>query len=569
MRQGFPCVGACLWHAFAILYPSHSDRARHFQAPDLMETPVQDAASPPTETEELRRGKTIVIFADGTGNAYSVQESNIWRLYNALDKRLKPDGLQQIARYIPGVGTSSNRFVRALDGATGFGVPSNIRKLYRFLCWNWQPGDRIYLFGFSRGAFTVRALAGMLSMQGLMPREIDGRPVGSAEMSRNAAGAWRAYRNETAPLVKDGRLQMNPLISLVRLARDGFIWTKRAVMRQDQHSRVQAAQTGINARGAVKVRFLGVYDTVEAYGIPVKKVAQAVNLLVWPFQFRNQHCSPIVETVRHALALDDERLTFHPIRFDQRDRPDGKKGPMTREVWFAGMHSDVGGGYPDNAVALDPLVWMADEARAAGLTFDGTLLDRYRDTRYPQALIHDSRAGFASFYRYTPRRTDEPEANGAAPVLHPSAVAKMRFGANGYTPLILPERFDALVADDKAEAAPVPMRRDPEAQRRIARLIAWRKTTNLISVTCVLALVVVLYRSLYRACVAAGGGDAWCHAKAPFGLLVDIGWSWGALIADWPSILILAAGVVAVHFANLSLADAIKDHSRRLWQPVA
>jgi uncharacterized protein (DUF2235 family) len=533
---------------------------------------LQDAASPPTETQLPKTGKRIVIFADGTGSAYSLQESNIWRLYNALDKRLKPDELQQIARYIPGVGTSTNQILRLLDGATGFGVPSNVRELYRFLCWNCGPNDEIYLFGFSRGAFTVRALAGMISMQGLMPREINGRKVGAAEMKRNASGAWRAYRTETAPLVAKGgsvynpmHWQMNPLISLVRAARDSIIWAKRKLMRQMQHADVQAAQPPEIARGQVKVRFMGVYDTVEAYGIPVAELARAVNVLIWPFQFRNQFCSPIVQTVRHALALDDERLTFHPIRFDQRPRPDGKPGPETRELWFAGMHSDVGGGYPDNAVALDPLVWMADEARAAGLNFDDTLIERYREGRYPQALIHNSRAGLASFYRYAPRHTDHPEANGAQPVLHGSAVAKMQHGANGYIPLILPEAFEGLNGNGTPE--PVPMQRDNKAYARVRKVIHWRRTTNLITIVLLLALAVQLYRSLLASCSAAGGD--WCAAKAPFGLLVDIGWSWSDFLTGyWPSILILLGGVWVVHLFNQTMADTIKDHSRRLWSPV-
>jgi Uncharacterized alpha/beta hydrolase domain (DUF2235) len=335
-------------------------------------------------------------------------------------------------------------------------------------------------------------------------------------------------------------------------------------MGQMQHADLQKAQTPIIQRGQVKVQFMGVYDTVEAYGIPVAGLAQAVNVLIWPFQFRNQHCSPIVQKVRHALALDDERLTFHPIRFDQRDRPDGQRGPDTREIWFAGMHSDVGGGYPDNAVALDPLVWMADEATAAGLAFDEKLFGRYRNGRYPQALIHDSRAGMASFYRYAPRHTDHPEADGKPPVLHPSAVAKMRYGANGYTPLILPEAFHGLCED--GSFAPVAMQRDQTADGRIKRVIRWRKTTNWITIILMIALAVQLYRSLLAACQATGRD--WCAVKAPFGLLVDIGWSWSDLLSGyWPSILILLAGIGVVHLFNQTMADTIKDHSRKLWSP--
>ena len=114
-----------------------------------------------------RPPRKYVLFADGTGNAFTKQESNVWRLYEALD-RTKPN---QVAFYIKGVGTASWAPLATLDGATGIGVPSNVRKLYRFLCWNWEPGDEIYIFGFSRGAFTARTLAGLISSQGLVPAE--------------------------------------------------------------------------------------------------------------------------------------------------------------------------------------------------------------------------------------------------------------------------------------------------------------------------------------------------------------------------------------------------------------
>ena len=124
-----------------------------------MEAPVEPQA-PDDQPLAGGNGRTprpprkFVLFADGTGNAFTTQESNVWRLYEALD-RTKPD---QVAYYIKGVGTSGWRPLAALDGATGFGVPSNVRKLYRFISWNWEPGDEIYMFGFSRGAFTAHPL---------------------------------------------------------------------------------------------------------------------------------------------------------------------------------------------------------------------------------------------------------------------------------------------------------------------------------------------------------------------------------------------------------------------------
>src|SRR3954447_11264910 len=136
--------------------------------------------------------KKIVVFADGTGNAFTVQESNVWRLYQALDQT-QPD---QIAHYIRGVGTSGFKPLALLDGATGFGVPSNVRKLYEFISWNWEDGDEIYMFGFSRGAFTIRTLTGLIESEGLLPASFR-KNVSRAEMRRNVAKAWRSYRLKT------------------------------------------------------------------------------------------------------------------------------------------------------------------------------------------------------------------------------------------------------------------------------------------------------------------------------------------------------------------------------------
>ncbi|HXO71423.1 MAG TPA: DUF2235 domain-containing protein, partial [Bradyrhizobium sp.] len=137
--------------------------------------------------------KKIIVFADGTGNAFSARGTNVWRLYEALDQT-QPD---QIAYYIAGVGTSGFKPFAMLDGATGFGVPSNVRKLYRFISWNWEPGDEIYMFGFSRGAFTIRALVGLIRHEGLIPVKVGDENIPREERARDAMGAWRSYRSET------------------------------------------------------------------------------------------------------------------------------------------------------------------------------------------------------------------------------------------------------------------------------------------------------------------------------------------------------------------------------------
>lgn len=521
---------------------------------------MQDSVASTHSIRSLGPRKRLVIFADGTGSAFSSQESNVWRLYQALDKSEGPDGVLQLARYIPGVGTSAVRVIRVLDGATGFGVPANVRKLYRFLCWNWQVGDQIHLIGFSRGSFTVRTLAGLVASQGLMPRHVT-----SAEMDRNALAAWWAYRAETAPLFKDGRLRMNPLISVARGLRDALTWTKRKILGQPTHREVQASLPKARRPGNVKIRFMGVFDTVEAYGLPVKEMLHLVDVLIWPLHFRNWRCSPVVATVRHALSLDEERRSFVPLRFDQSPRPDGKPQPQIDERWFAGVHADVGGGYANDENAFQPLLWMADEAKGL-LDFDDVALGRYRAQLFPQALIHNSRAGLAMFYRYGPREVAGGEVYGGPPVVDVSVVRKIREGADGYAPLTLPEEFR--VATDRAEGPQVQggLKRDPEAAARVSRLIGWRTATNWITILSILWLVVLPLLNLFRACRAGpDGGLLDCAVSVVFGAASGLP---GEVIDNWQLYLAPAVLLAAMVAVNGTLESRIKDASRALWRPL-
>lgn len=543
---------------------------------------------PVGDGQVTRPGKKLVIFADGTGNAFSVQESNVWRLYQALDKSEKPTGLQQIARYVPGVGTSANKVVRYIDGITGFGVPSNVRKLYRFLCWNWEPGDEIYLFGFSRGAFTVRTLASMVFRQGLMPRCVSAeagegtRIVGKSEMQRNVAAAWRAYRWKTAPLVEEGasawnplNWEMNPLIEAGRYLRDAVVRLKRQALGQDQHETALAQRDPQALDGVVTIRMMGVFDTVEAYGLPVKEASDVVNWLIWPLKFRNFACSRVVQKIRHALALDDERLTFHPLRFDQTSLPPGQE---IQELWFAGMHSDVGGGYPDNAVSLDPLVWMKEEAQLQELRFDSLIMMRHETGRYPQAQIHDSRAGLASLYRYAPRRFKATGADLAAtdgpPVLHHSAVRKMQVGADGYAPLLLPADFRVYPKGDRRWSGIVPhdLPRNEAAAAEVRRLVKRRKQTNWITIGAIVALIVLPFLPDGFAGIVTHEMRlspkvlAWVEWLIG-GLVPGWAYSWIlALLNNWVISLVLIGTVLGIHQVNESLGNRIKDWANQIWR---
>ncbi|MCB6178798.1 DUF2235 domain-containing protein [Rhodobacter sp. Har01] len=511
-------------------------------------------------------GRRIVVFADGTGSAFRQQESNVWRLYSLLLKHPGDSDWPQIARYIPGVGTSSVALIRMLDGATGFGVPANVRKLYRFLCWNWRPGDEIFLFGFSRGSFTVRTLAGMLRFQGLMPREIDGRTVSEAEMARNSMGAWYAYRAATAPLMQDGRLAMLPHIAAGRWLRDRLIAAKRRSLGQRTHDEVVAAMPEERQAGAVRVRYMGVFDTVEAYGFPFEFLRVVWSWAIWPITFRNTQCAGIVDRADHPLSLDDERLTFHPLRFDQSHAGTPEAPTVIREPWFAGAHSDVGGGYPDDAVAMDALDWIASAARDEGLEWDEPELQRLVASGYPQALINDSRGGFKVGYRYDPRPKAGGPQHGGTPVLDASVLEKMRIGAEGYAPLFLPEGFRVCSHPGGWDAAaPTDLVRDPAEEAAVAQLVQRRRLGN--RALMLLALVAALW-PVAAALVEAGPGAAasrllWLAGQA---LTLDVWALLQAYLPFWKPLLALGVVAAVLWVDGEATRGRIRDTALRVWR---
>lgn len=383
----------------------------------------------------------IVVFADGTGNAFSHQESNVWRLYQAVRQTCSDTAV----RYIPGVGTQSIRPLAAIDGAIGLGVPANVRELYRFICWHWEPGAEIWMFGFSRGAFSIRTLAGLIHHEGLMPRKIGGSPVSEAIMISNSDYAWRSYRRKTAPTP----FWTHPTIAVVRAAL-GVRWRLskgRAAFLAAQKTMDDPAN---GDRRRPPIKFMGLFDTVEAFGMPVEELRPVVNRLIWPVSFRNERCSELVQTVRHVLAIDDERTTFHPVRFDQSQ---SSPGQSVQEVWFPGMHSDVGGGYPDDALSMVPLMWIAGEAAKLGLPLNRDAMASWALRASPTAPLHDSRAGAATLYRYDPRPVGDLAQTGGPPVLHHSVAMRVAHEPSCYGPVNLPDSFIFLPKEGERQAA--------------------------------------------------------------------------------------------------------------------
>ncbi len=348
--------------------------------------------------------KNIILLSDGTGNSSSSNaKTNVWRLYQALDLRDSANGgVRQVAFYDDGVGTSGLRPLMILGSVFGWGLKRNIFDLYQFLCRNYEPGDRIFAFGFSRGAFTIRILVALIVSQGIARCRTD------SELGRATADAYRAFR------ASQRNTTGSPLIRWGRGIRNAAVWIKRWACDQRYHGHDKFPRPKRDPSSPLDekmVTFVGVWDTVAAYGLPFSELTRGWDQVVWPLSMSENILSPNVGIARHALSLDDERDTFHPVLWDEEgERQQIERGLVEpgrlRQVWFSGMHADVGGGYPDDGISMAPLLWMIGETHGTGLRFLDSEVDRFEAQGSRSAPMHDSRRGVGGAYRYQPRRID-------------------------------------------------------------------------------------------------------------------------------------------------------------------
>jgi uncharacterized protein (DUF2235 family) len=390
----------------------------------------------------------IIILSDGTGNAASsVWRTNVWRMFQALDLQ----GNTQAAKYDDGVGTSSFTPLAILGGAFGYGLKRNILDAYKFICRNYdhQNQSKIYLFGFSRGAFTVRVLAALILEQGLVVADTE------SELHDGAVKAYRAYRALGYHSV--WRVEM-----LFRTLRDFILVPVLDFFRGNR------PYEKIVRKEVPAVEFIGVWDTVAAYGLPIDEMTRGISNWVWPLELPNRVLSPRVKCARHALALDDERTTFHPVLWTEQ--LPGEAAPPVPEtiddqrlvqVWFVGMHANVGGGYPDDAVAFVPMSWLVDEAVKRGLIFksapfaDPDSLKWIGSSQDKDGRLYDSRSGLGAYYRYGPRKVsdlcNDPYAGVSVPVpkIHESVFDRIDSGCNAYAPIGLPPNYVVLSRNGK------------------------------------------------------------------------------------------------------------------------
>jgi uncharacterized protein (DUF2235 family) len=372
----------------------------------------------------------IVLCSDGTGNStIKNRGSNVYKLYEAVDLETPPGECPQVAFYDDGVGTGSLKLLRIIGGAFGYGFARNVRDLYTQLCRAYRPHDRIYLFGFSRGAYTVRALAGMIATCGI----VDADTLSERDLGRAIREAYAVYRRRYRP----------------------ERWHADATRRAEEFRRRRRVhQPG----DPVRIAFMGVWDTVGAVGLPddawLKKVLWVLTGFRIPW-FKHYHLGDIVDRACHALALDDERQTFHPVLWDERSAS-GEPDPRLDQVWFAGVHSNVGGGYPKQGMSLVALHWMMRQAGAVGLRF--TALDSriYYERQNVHDKLYDSRRGLGSFYRYSPRDLTAISAKFGITHsrVHASAFDRIGLRTDGYAPGNVP-LGSVVVGPDPARAAKI------------------------------------------------------------------------------------------------------------------
>jgi len=396
--------------------------------------------------------KKIILLSDGTGNsAGSRNRTNVWRLYDTLDVHRD----DQIAFYDDGVGSQEFVLFKILGGAFGYGLKSNVRELYKTLCRSYEKGDKIYLFGFSRGAFTVRVLAGMIAYCGLETGESDDKNLD--KIARKNYNAFRSQFHQTP-----------------------FSWLYRKIRGLSEQS---------EANEHPDIQFIGVWDTVDAYGLPIDELSVLWDKIIFPIRFPDRNLSQKIKHACHAVSVDDERLTFHPLLWDEA----GERKDRIEQVWFPGVHADIGGGYPQDNLSMVSLDWMISRIEHSGHDEEEQTnklyfipdkrqeINRHADWHGVQ---HDSRAGAGAYYRYKPRniqhlcQDQENHVQIDLPKVHRSVFERIKRDVVPYAPTGLPTDYEMVSTRDEVThryETPQETQNRAEAMNSALDVIFWRR----------------------------------------------------------------------------------------------
>lgn len=338
-------------------------------------------------------GKNIVIFSDGTGQKGGVNNNtNVYKLFNMIEDRTN----RQIAYYDPGLGTNGEG-IAGLIGGKGFS--RNILDCYRFLFENFQADDHVYLFGFSRGAATVRSLSGFIHLFGILP-------ISRADIIEEAFDIYKISNKEK----REEKAKEF-------IAKHHTMWCK--------------------------IKFVGVFDTVAALGLPNKWLSSLLDK-IFPHKFHSFDLSDSVEFARHALSIDEERKTFLPTLWNKLG--DDQPKDRLKQVWFCGVHTDVGGGYKEEDLSNFSLRWMINEATSKGLIIYEKSPAYQRFLKAEQNIdgpMHNELAGFIGKLFRRQRRFWDEKIHGSL-YIHESVLKRTKNQANlldpAYTSWIL--QFD-------------------------------------------------------------------------------------------------------------------------------
>ncbi|MGV8879369.1 MAG: DUF2235 domain-containing protein [Sphingobacteriaceae bacterium] len=274
--------------------------------------------------------KRIITCSDGTwnlpGDTYQNQivRSNIQKIFESICNEAG-DGTHQIKYYDEGIGAEGSKFRKIFDGITGGGLDENILDAYKFICWNYSQGDEIYIFGFSRGAYTARSLAGLIRTAGLVKNN-DLLLINKA---------YEIYRDR-------GNAKKHPEGDIAKNFREKY------------------------SQPDFRIKFIGVWDTVGSLGVPIKFGGSKDR-----YEFHDTTLSSYVDFAYQALAIDEKRKNFQPTIWQQSENANKEDTKQVLEqVWFSGVHSNIGGGYPNEGLSDIALQWMIDKAKATGLSFE-------------------------------------------------------------------------------------------------------------------------------------------------------------------------------------------------------
>lgn len=348
--------------------------------------------------------KKLIVCADGTWNQVEKRENgalvstNVAKLAASLTPRA-PDGEAQVLCYLEGVGTHEDD--RVSGGAFGWGLSVNILRAYEFLAGRYRPGDTLHFFGFSRGAYTVRSLAGLIRNCGLL----------RADALDQTEAAMALYRDRTPETDPD---------------------SVRARIFRHEHAR------------EVSIACIGVWDTVGSLGTPLLSPGLA-RALGWDWHFHNANLSGIVRHAFHAMAIHEQRSKF-PVTLWEQKPEHLAAGQILEQLWFCGAHGDVGGGYAEAGLSDAALDWMIGRAQqSCGLGFDPAAIQRRED---PKPVLHSE---FRGFFRWLDTLKGKPQGTprtfaGNCPVTRQSLHPSVRLRFEEYPEDPWPRSFQAALA---------------------------------------------------------------------------------------------------------------------------